>query len=116
MKPAANPSPDDTPGIHFLPRWVTASRSETPDSVAFSSGAALAMLAGVLGGPGDTLPGALLRDRMALEAAVACLKLEGRDENTSAVIVALFRRIVIGNTECFQRVFVVQFMILPRGC
>ena len=29
------------------------------------------------------------------------------------VIVALFRRIVIGNTECFQRVFVVQFMILP---
>ena len=32
---------------------------------------------------------------------------------TWAVIVALFRRIVIGNTECFQRVFVVQFMILP---
>ena len=29
------------------------------------------------------------------------------------VIVALFRRIVIGNTECFQRVFVVQFVILP---
>ena len=85
MKPAANPSPDDTPGIHFLPRWVTASRSETPDTVAFSSGAALAMLAGVLGDPGDTLPVALLRDRMALEAAVACLKLEGRDENTSAI-------------------------------
>ena len=44
------------------------------------------------------------------------------DENVEAlvdmngVIVALFRRIVIGNTECFQRVFVVQFMILPRGC
>ena len=34
-------------------------------------------------------------------------------EFRSAVIVALFRRIVIGNTECFQRVFVVQFMILP---
>ena len=32
---------------------------------------------------------------------------------TGDVIVALFRRIVIGNTECFQRVFVVQFMILP---
>ena len=31
----------------------------------------------------------------------------------TVVIVALFRRIVIGNTECFQRVFVVQFMILP---
>ena len=31
----------------------------------------------------------------------------------TGVIVALFRRIVIGNTECFQRVFVVQFMILP---
>ena len=34
-------------------------------------------------------------------------------ERMPAVIVALFRRIVIGNTECFQRVFVVQFMILP---
>ena len=34
-------------------------------------------------------------------------------DETPSVIVALFRRIVIGNTECFQRVFVVQFMILP---
>ena len=34
-------------------------------------------------------------------------------ERMLGVIVALFRRIVIGNTECFQRVFVVQFMILP---
>ena len=38
--------------------------------------------------------------------------IRGRLGRTS-VIVALFRRIVIGNTECFQRVFVVQFMILP---
>ena len=37
----------------------------------------------------------------------------GRAALADAVIVALFRRIVIGNTECFQRVFVVQFMILP---
>ena len=37
----------------------------------------------------------------------------GRAHGGLDVIVALFRRIVIGNTECFQRVFVVQFMILP---
>ena len=43
------------------------------------------MLDVVLRDPGGTLPSALLRDRMALEAAVACLKLEGRDENTSAI-------------------------------
>ena len=39
--------------------------------------------------------------------------LRRRGDLTICVIVALFRRIVIGNTECFQRVFVVQFMILP---
>ena len=69
-----------------MPRWVTiCARGETPDSVAFTSGAALAMLDGVLRDPGGTLPGALLRDRMALEAAVACLKLEGRIETTSDI-------------------------------
>ena len=36
------------------------------------------MLDVVLRDPGGTLPSALLRDRMALEAAVACLKLENR--------------------------------------
>jgi hypothetical protein len=85
MKPAAKPviSVDQT--IHLLPRWISRSEGETPDSVAFSSGAALAMLDVVLRDASGTLPGALLRDRMALEAAVACLKLENRHETTSDI-------------------------------
>ena len=85
MKTAAKPVLSVDQNIHLLPRWISHSRGETPDSVAFTSGAALAMLDVVLRDPGGTLPSALLRDRMALEAAVACLKLEGRDENTSAI-------------------------------
>ena len=53
----------------------------------------LAPMLGALGAPADAL--------VVMDAGIA------------TVIVALFRRIVIGNTECFQRVFVVQFMILP---
>ena len=43
------------------------------------------MLDVVLRDPGGTLPSALLRDRMALEAAVACLRLENRRETTSDI-------------------------------
>jgi len=43
------------------------------------------MLDVVLRDPRDTLPGALLRDRMALQAAVACLKLENRRETASDI-------------------------------
>ena len=47
------------------------------------------------------------------DAAFAIPDLYEMLEAESYFLVALFRRIVIGNTECFQRVFVVQFMILP---
>ncbi|WP_456385778.1 DUF1403 family protein [Profundibacter sp.] len=85
MKPAAKPVLTDTQTIHMLPRWVTSTRSQGADSVAFTSGAALAMLDVVLRDSNDTLPGALLRDRMALNAAVACLKLENRRETPSDI-------------------------------
>nr|MDA3856971.1 DUF1403 family protein [Roseovarius sp.] len=71
--------------IHVLPRWISQSGGETPDTVAFTSGAALAMLDVVLRHSGGTLPSALLRDRMALSAAAACLKLENRRETTSDI-------------------------------
>jgi hypothetical protein len=64
----------------MLPRWITLPRDETPETVAFLSGAALAALDVVLRDPGGTLPSALLRDRLALNVAEACLKLEGRNE------------------------------------
>ncbi len=47
--------------------------------------AVLAVLDLVLRDPDGTLPGALLRDRMALNAAVACLRLEGRRESASEI-------------------------------
>ncbi len=85
MKTVAQPALGDTQTIHMLPRWVTSPQSQGTDSVAFTSGAALAMLDGVLRDPGGTLPSTLLRDRMALDAAVACLKLENRREVTSDI-------------------------------
>lgn len=85
MKTAAKPVLDDTQTIHMLPRWVTSAQGQGTDSVAFTSGAALAMLDVVLRDPNGTLPGALLRDRLALEAAVACLKLENRRETASDI-------------------------------
>ena len=85
MKTAAKPVLSVDQNIHLLPRWISHSRGETPDSVAFTSGAALAMLDVVLRDPGGTLPSALLRDRMALEAAVACLRLENRRETATDI-------------------------------
>jgi hypothetical protein len=83
MDPAAKPILSDTKTIQLLPRWITLRPDETPETVAFLSGAALATLHVALRDPGGTLSGALLRDRLALDAAVACLKLEGRNETAS---------------------------------
>ena len=85
MKTAAKLVLGDSQSIHMLPRWVTSVHGQDIDSVAFTSGAALAMLDVVLRDPSATLPRALLRDRMALEAAVACLKLENRSETVSDI-------------------------------
>ena len=71
--------------LQLLPRWITLQRDEDPETVAFLSGAALATLDAVLRDPNGTFPCALLRDRMALDSAVACLKLEGRNESGSDI-------------------------------
>ena len=78
--------------LQLLPRWITLQRDEDPETVAFLSGAALATLDAVLRDPNGTLPCALLRDRMALDSAVACLKLEGRNESGSDIRDARLRR------------------------
>ena len=98
MKRAAEPVLRDQQNIQILSRWITLPREETPETVAFLSGAALATLDVVLRDPNGILPGALLRDRLALEAAVACLKLEGRNESTSAIrdAVCLARPVRLG--------------------
>jgi len=64
-----------------LPPWAAARRAGAPEDAAFSSGAALAHLHHVLARP--DLPHALLRDRLALRAAEACVIFAGRPERAS---------------------------------
>jgi hypothetical protein len=61
-----------------MPAWVTSARDETLEDVAFLSGAALNHLHLVLGHA--EVPQALLRERLALRAAEACVGFSGRSE------------------------------------
>lgn len=61
-----------------MPAWVTSARAETLEDVAFLSGAALSYLHVVLGH--HAVSQALLRDRLALRAAEACVAFSGRPE------------------------------------
>jgi hypothetical protein len=73
--------PDHISDLDTLPRvpaWVTSARAETLEDVAFLSGAALNHLHLVLGR--TEVPHALLRDRLALRAAEACVAVSGRPE------------------------------------
>lgn len=64
-----------------MPAWVTAARAETHEDVAFLTGAALSHLHLVLEQP--EVPHALLRARLALRAAEACVAFAGRPERAS---------------------------------
>jgi hypothetical protein len=73
--------PDHISALDTLPRmpaWVTSARDETLEDVAFLSGAALNHLHLVLGHA--EVPQALLRERLALRAAEACVGFSGRSE------------------------------------
>ena len=61
-----------------MPSWVTSARGEAVEDVAFLSGVALTHLHLVLGR--GEVPHALLRDRLALRAAAACVAFSGRSE------------------------------------
>lgn len=75
----ARPNPFPDPEAHpRMPAWVTPARTESLETMAFLSGAALSHLHGVL--TRDTVPRALLRDRLALRAAEACVRFTGRPE------------------------------------
>lgn len=69
---------DDLDTLPRIPSWVTSSRAETLEDVAFFSGAALSHLHLVLGR--EEVPQALLRERLALRAAEACVAFAGRPE------------------------------------
>jgi len=69
---------DDLMNLSKLPAWVTSGRAETLETVAFRSGAALTVLDQLVSDPSQGVPLKLLANRLALSAATATSKLEGR--------------------------------------
>lgn len=69
---------DDQSSLPKLPSWVTSARAETLETVAFRSGAALTVLDALVSDPAHGVPVKLLANRLALKAATATSKLEGR--------------------------------------
>lgn len=69
---------DDLNTLPKLPGWVTSGRAETFEVVAFRSGAGLAVLDALISDPAHGVPVKLLSNRLALKAATATSKLEGR--------------------------------------
>ncbi len=69
---------DDPIKLPRVPAWVTFGRPETFEAVAFRSGAALTVLDQLVSGPRQDVPLKLLANRLALRAATATSKLEGR--------------------------------------
>lgn len=61
-----------------LSNWVTSKRAETPATVAFQSGAVLTVLDALVVDPAHEVPVQLLGNQLALKAATATSKLEGR--------------------------------------
>tara|TARA_R110002094_G_scaffold201476_3_gene172969 strand:- start:214 stop:1176 length:963 start_codon:yes stop_codon:yes gene_type:complete len=69
---------DDLNTLPKLPAWVTSQRAETLETVAFRSGAALTVLDQSVSDPAHGVPPKLLANRLALQAATATSRLEGR--------------------------------------
>lgn len=69
---------EDADNLPKLPGWVTPSSGETPQNVAFLSGASFATLDSILVQSGSLVPRTLLANTLALKAAVATSKIEGR--------------------------------------
>lgn len=61
-----------------LPGWVTSGRTETLETVTFRSGTALTVLDQLIGDQRYAVPIKLLVNRLALKAALATSKQEGR--------------------------------------
>jgi len=69
---------NDLTTLPQLPGWVTSARAETLETVAFRLGAALTVLDQLVSDPRHGVPVRLLANRLALSAATATSKLEGR--------------------------------------
>lgn len=70
----------------FLPKWVMDCRvPETLEEAAFSSGAAISLLHQTLHNPALNVPKRLLRNRLALKAAMNCLKIERQSSSETDI-------------------------------
>ena len=69
---------NDTETIPGVPAWASSRGAETNEDVAFLSGAALTVLDTLVSDPAHGVPVKLLANRLALKAATATSKLEGR--------------------------------------
>ena len=82
LPPHLNAGPDSLPR---MPHWIRSHPQKRVGNPAFSSGAALAVLDMAIRHPSGSVPTSLLRDRLAMKAAMACLKLEGRHESEADI-------------------------------
>jgi hypothetical protein len=74
----SSPAPEHDLPKPILPPWIMQSSApETLEDAAFASGAALVLLHVALNDPNTNVPKDLLRNRLALNAAVKCCKIEG---------------------------------------
>jgi hypothetical protein len=69
---------DDLNILPKLPAWITSGRAESLETVAFRSGTALTVLDQLVTDPRHGVPHKLLANQIALQAATATSKLEGR--------------------------------------
>lgn len=78
-------SPHEAAALPDLPSWAASGRAKTPEILAFRSGAALAALDRLVTDPGHGVPARLLANRLALKAAAATSRLEGRMATEDAI-------------------------------
>lgn len=78
MKVRSRPAQGLSGNLPLLPAWATTERPQTVESASFLAGATLTVLDGLLSDPAHGVPLELLASRLALGAAAATSKLEGR--------------------------------------
>ncbi|PLS21530.1 DUF1403 family protein [Neptunicoccus cionae] len=73
-----------------FPHWAEPASGQSPEAAAFASGAALCVLHGLVTHHSGAVPVTLLRNRLALLASEATLRIEGRAETAAAIRDAVY--------------------------
>jgi hypothetical protein len=83
MRSASEPALDDAAAVDPPPGWVAPGAADAVENTWFLAGAALAALHPAASGRRPQVPLALLRERLALQAAEACVRMAGRAERAA---------------------------------